>query len=174
MTPKARQQAIFCHLAALLWIPIAMTFGVLLFQWRVTQVMLLGSLSFAADFNHSADFAGMIWLVIIVVIAILTILWIPLAIALPKREPDLFVRQNAIHAFNWLMTLVITVTIATMVITPLDRITPEGETNPWVPWSLIVLILGSAIVQIFFVFLAIGRSYQGKAFRYPFSLPILR
>jgi uncharacterized Tic20 family protein len=174
MNPRARQQSIFCHLAALLWIPIAVAIGVLLFKWRMTQVMLLGSLSFAADFDHSANFAGMIWLTIIMVISILMILWIPLAIALPKRGTDFFVRQNAIYAFNWLMTLVITVTIATMVITPLDRVTTEGETNPWVPWSLILFIVGSAIAQIFFALLAMGRSHQGKAFRYPFSLPILR
>jgi uncharacterized Tic20 family protein len=61
-----------------------------------------------------------------------------------------------------------------MIVIQLDRVTEDGETLPWISWSLVIFILGSAIAQIGFAGIAGVRSIQGKVFRYPFSLPIFR
>ncbi len=174
MNLRARQQALLCHLVALLWMPIALLIGILAFQWRIAQVMFMGSLSLAADVGHSANFAGVIWVVSIVLLALLATLWMPLAIALLRKTPDAFVRQSALIVFNWQMTHLIVIAIATLIVTQLDRVTETGETVPWIAWSLMVLILSSAIAQLLFASIAGVRSIQGKSFRYPFSLPILR
>jgi uncharacterized Tic20 family protein len=174
MNLRARQQALLCHLVALLWMPIALLIGILAFQWRIAQVMFIGSLSLAADVGHSANFVGVIWVGVIVGLALIATLWMPLAIALIPRKPDPFVRQTVLHVFNWLMTNLIVLTIATLIVTQLDRVTETGETFPWVSWSLIILIVSSAIAQLIFASIASVRSLQGKSFRYPFSLPILR
>ncbi len=174
MNLRSRQQALLCQLVALLWLPIAMALGTLLFQWRVTQVMFIGSLSLAADAGHSANFAGVIWVMMVVGISLIATLWMPLAIALLHPKLDPFVRQSVLNVFNWLMTQLIVLAIATMLVTQLDRVTEDGETLPWVSWSLVVWVVGMAIAQIGFASLAGVRSIQGKSFRYPFSLPILR
>ena len=174
MPRRIRYQALLCHVMALLWLPLSGLLGYGLVHWRVTQMMFIGSLSFFFDLDHSANFAGAIWLVMVVLISLVTTLWIPLAIALSKETPDPLVRQSAIHAFNALMTYILTIAFATGVVTQLDRVTEDGETLPWIAWSLVFLVMGIAFVQVICVSVAGRRSLQGKSFRYPFSLPILR
>lgn len=174
MPRRIRYQALLCHVMALLWLPLSGLLGYGLVHWRITQMMFIGSLSFFFDLEHSANFAGAIWLVMVVLISLVTTLWIPLAIALSKETPDPLVRQSAIHAFNALMTYILIITIATGVVTQLDRVTEDGETLPWIAWSLVFLVMGIVFVQVVFASVAGRRSLQGKSFRYPFSLPILR
>ena len=174
MPRRIRYQSLLCHVTALLWLPLSGLLGYLLVYWRVTQMMFIGSLSFFFDLDHSANFAAAIWIVMVVLIAQVMTLWIPLAIALFKNTPDPLVRQSAIHAFNALITYIITIAIATGVITQLDRVSEDGETLPWIAWSLVFLVMGIAFLQVMFASLAGRRSLQGKSFRYPFSLPILR
>ena len=174
MPRRIRYQALLCHVMALLWLPLSGLLGYGLVCWRVTQMMFIGSLSFFFDLDHSANFAGAIWIVMVVLIAQVMTLWIPLAIALSRGTPDPLVRQSAIYTFNTLMTNILTITIATGVVTQLDRVSEDGETLPWIAWSLVFLVMGIAFFQVVFASLAGRRSLQGKSFRYPFSLPILR
>ena len=174
MPRRIRYHALICHVAALLWLPLAGALGYSLVQWRVTQVMFIGSLSLASDLEHSANFAGVIWFVMLVEMAVVMTLWIPLAIALFRPETDIFVRKSALSVFNWLMTNLIVIAIATLIVTQLDRVTEDGETIPWISWSLVFFVLGIAFLQVLFASLAGRQSLQGKPFRYPFSLPILR
>lgn len=174
MPRSIRYQALLCHVMALLWLPLSGLLGYGLVHWRVTQMMFIGSLSFFFDLDHSANFAAVIWIVMVVLISLVTTLWVPLAIALSGENSDRLVRQSAIHAFNALVTNTIVVTIATGVVTQLDRVTEDGETLPWMAWSLVFLVMSIAFLQVVFASLAGRRSLQGKSFRYPFSLPVLR
>lgn len=174
MPRRIRYQALLCHVMALVWLPVSGLLSYGLVHWRITQMMFIGSLSFFFDLDHSANFATVIWVVMVVLISLVTTLWIPLAIALSKENVDLLVRQSAIHAFNALVTNTVVVTLATGIVTQLDRVTEDGETLPWMAWSLVFLIMGIAFLQVIFASVAGRRSLQGKSFRYPFSLPILR
>jgi hypothetical protein len=179
-------KAIACHLTALLWIPMAILLAVGLAQSRLGQIMFLGSLSMAADWEHSANFALMAWLVLIVLVAMVLTLWIPLAIALTSfsldktsdaltdRRADRLIVKSSIHTCNWLLSCILLLVTSTIIVEWLDRLIPPPDSSPWVTWSLAALVISLAIGQITFAIRACLGILQGKSKRYFFAIPLLR
>lgn len=150
---------------------------------RWTQVMFLGSLAMAADVGHSANFAGMIWLVLTVMVGLMAVLWMPLAIVLltpsPAETPtpvrfDRLLRQQALWIVNWLLTGAGLLGLALFTVAQLDRAGFPEDNTGWVTWSLAGLVLVMAIAQIGMAMVGLWRSVQGKTFRYAFAIPWLR
>jgi hypothetical protein len=179
-------KAIACHLTALFWIPMAILLAVGLAQSRLGQIMFLGSLSMAADWEHSANFALMAWLVLIVLVAMVLILWIPLAIALTSfsldktsdsltdRRADRLIVKSSIHTCNWLLSCILLLATSTLVVEWLDRLIPPPDSPPWITWSLAVLVISLAIGQTTLAIRACLGILQGKSKRYFFAIPLLR
>jgi hypothetical protein len=183
-------KAIACHLTALLWIPMAILLAVGLAQSRLGQIMFLGSLSMAADWEHSANFALMAWLVLIVLVAMVLTLWIPLAIALTSfswdkpsealtdrrvdRMADRLIVKSSIHTCNWLLSCILLLVTSTMIVEWLDRLIPPPDSPPWITWSLAALVISLAIGQMTLAIRACLGILQGKSKRYFFAIPLLR
>ncbi len=179
-------KAIACHLTALLWIPMGVVLAIGIGQSRLGQIMFLGSLSMAADWEHSANFVFMAWLVFIVLTAMILILWIPLAIALTsfsvekapdslrESRADRLIIKSSIHVCNWLLSCILLLGFSTMVVEWLDRLIPPPDSPPWITWSLGLLMTGLAIGQVIMAIRACWGIMQGKSKRYFFALPLLR
>ncbi len=141
--------------------------------------MFLGSLAMAADWNHSANFAGMAWLVLIVLIAMVLILWIPLAIALTslrplENPPDRLISRSSLNVCNWLLSCLFFLGVSTIVVGWLDQLIPPPDGPAWITWSLAALILSLAIGQTIQAIRACLGIMQGKSKRYFFAIPLLR
>jgi heme/copper-type cytochrome/quinol oxidase subunit 2 len=174
--------AIACHIVALLWIPIAAALALGVGNSHLGNIMFLGSLAIAADWDHSANFTGMAWLTAIVLVSILLIIWMPLTIVLINlnpmvnevRHPDKLVYRSGINAFNWLISCIIWLTVAIILVEWLDRLIPPPENPVWITWSLGLLILMLAIGQIIMAIRACWGILNGKSNRYFFAFPVLR
>jgi heme/copper-type cytochrome/quinol oxidase subunit 2 len=170
-------KAIACHLTALLWMPI----GIIL-AWGISnsplgRIMFLGSLALAGDWGHSANFAGIAWLVFIVLGSMLLILWIPLAIALNRQNmqtPNKLIHRSSINVFNWLLSCILILIISTIIVEWLDRLVSPPHHSPWVTWSLVFLVAGMAIGQLILALRACLGILQGQSKRYFFAIPFLR
>lgn len=172
-------KAIVCHLAALLWIPIACLAVLGVGQTKLGQIMFLGSLSMAADGEHSANFVGMAWLVTIVILSMILVLWIPLAIALvhfrlPDRLPDALLQRSSLNVVNWLLSCILLLIFSLVIVEWLDRLIPPPESPPWITWSLAALVLELALHQLIMAIWACHSVLKGQSKRYFFALPILR
>lgn len=172
-------RAIACHVTALLWIPMGLLLAIGIGQSKLGQIMFLGSLSMAADWNHSANFAGMAWLVLIVLIAMVLVLWMPLAIALTslrplENPPDRLITRSSLNVCNWLLSCIFLLAVSTIVIGWLDQLIPPPDSPAWITWSLAALVIGLAIGQIIMAIRACLGIMKGKSKRYFFTIPLLR
>jgi hypothetical protein len=164
----------------------ALLLAIGLAQSRLGQIMFLGSLSMAADWEHSANFALMAWLVFIVLVAMILILWIPLAIALTSfsldktsealtdRKVDRLIVKSSLHTCNWLLSCILLLGSSTMIVEWLDRLIPPPDSPPWITWSLAALVISLAIGQMTLAIRACIGILQGKSKRYFFAIPLLR
>jgi hypothetical protein len=178
-------KAIACHLTALLWIPTGILLAIVVGQSRLGQIMFLGSLSMAADWEHSANFALMAWLVFIVLVAMVLILWIPLAIALTSLrlenpldsfqdgKTDRLIIRSSLNVCNWLLSCILLLATSTIIVEWLDRLIAPPDSPPWITWSLAALVLSLAITQIILAIRACLGVMQGKSKRYFFAIPLL-
>jgi hypothetical protein len=148
-------------------------------QSRLGQIMFLGSLSMAADWNHSANFALMAWLMLMVLVAMVSILWIPLAIALTslrplENPPDRLISRSSLNVCNWLLSCIFFLGASTIVVGWLDQLIPPPDSPAWITWGLAVFVISLAIAQILMAIRACLGIMQGKSKRYFFAIPLLR
>lgn len=163
-------------------------------QSKLGQIMFLGSLSMAADWNHSANFAGMAWLMLIVLAAMVSVLWMPLAIALTSLRPpenppdsvslldskqrdgkiDRLIIRSSLNVCNWLLSCICFIGVSTIVVGWLDQLIPPPDSPAWITWSLAALVISLAIGQSLMAIRACLGIMQGKSKRYLFAIPLLR
>ncbi len=148
-------------------------------QSRLGQIMFLGSLSMAADWNHSANFALMAWLMLMVLVAMVSILWIPLAIALTslrplENPPDRLISRSSLNVCNWLLSCIFFLAASTIVVAWLDQLIPPPDSPAWITWSLAAFVISLAIAQLIMAIRACLGILQGKSKRYFFAIPLLR
>ncbi len=132
-----------------------------------------------ADWGHSANFALMAWLIFIVLIAMVLVLWIPLAIALTsqpaaEKSPDRLISRSSLNVCNWLLSCIFCLTASTIVVGWLDPLIPPPDSPAWITWSLAALVVSLAIGQILMAIRACLGIIQGQSKRYFFAIPLLR